>query len=66
MNEFEQERLEKNVRRTAGLSALRKIGGIVAEEQQADAEKERVLRWLARFGWLIAAGVALLAYVLLV
>lgn len=49
----EQERMEKNVRRAAGINALRKIGELVAEEQRADAEKARVLRWFIRYGWLV-------------
>lgn len=53
MNNYEQESIEKNVRRAAGIKALRKIAEIVAEEQQADAEKARVLRWFIRYGWLV-------------
>lgn len=60
MNNREQEIVEKIVRRAAGLNALRKIGAIVAEEQQADAEKARALRWFARYGWIVLAGSALL------
>lgn len=55
----------KNVRRTTGISALRKIGKIVAEDLQVDAEKEKALRWLARYGWMVLlAGALLLAYLL--
>jgi hypothetical protein len=60
MNKYEQERMEKNVRHAAGINALRKIGEIVAEEQQADAEKARVLRWFVRYGWLVLLGGVLL------
>lgn len=58
--ESEQEVIEHKVRRAAGLSALRKIGVIVAEEQQADADKARTLRWFVRYGWLVLTGGALL------
>lgn len=53
MNNYEQDGIEKNVRRAAGIHALRKIGEIVAEEQQADEEKARVLRWFVRYGWIV-------------
>ena len=48
------------MRRAAGVSALRKIGKIVAEEQQADNEKAAVMKWIARYGWLVLSGCALL------
>jgi hypothetical protein len=64
VNNPEQEIVEKKVRRAVGLSALRKIGAIVAEEQRDDTEKARVLRWFARYGWIVLTGSALLlAYV---
>lgn len=57
--------LEKNVRRVTGVSALRKIGKIVAEDLQVDAEKEKALRWFMRYGWMVLlAGALLLAYLL--
>ena len=63
MSNDEQEIIEKNIRRAAGIKALREIGEIVADEQQADAEKARALRWFARYGWLVlSAGVLLLSY----
>lgn len=65
MNDTEQEIVEQKVRRAVGISALRKIGRIVAEEQKTDAGKATVLRWLTRYGWIILSGAALLlAYVL--
>lgn len=55
--------LEKNVRRATGVSALRKIEKIVAEDLRVDAEKEKALRWFARYGWMVMlAGALLLAY----
>ncbi|MDO8813207.1 MAG: hypothetical protein Q7J38_14425 [Gallionella sp.] len=58
--ESEQEVIEHKVRRAVGISALRKIGVIVAEEQQADTDKAKTLHWFARYGWLVLAGGALL------
>lgn len=61
--EPEQQVVEHKVRRAAGINALRKIGVIVAEEQQADADKAKVVRWFMRYGWVILIGsVLLLAY----
>ncbi|OGS98349.1 MAG: hypothetical protein A3F73_12435 [Gallionellales bacterium RIFCSPLOWO2_12_FULL_59_22] len=61
--EPEREVVEHKVRRAVGIHALRKIGRIVAEEQQADADKARELRWFARCGWLIVPGIGMiLAY----
>lgn len=46
-------------------SALRKIGRIVATEQQTDSDKAKLLRWFARYGLIVLAGAALLvAYVM--
>lgn len=56
----ERDIVEHKVRRAAGISALRKIGAIVASEQQADTAKARVLRWFVRLGWMILLGGALL------
>ena len=58
--EPEQEVVEYKVRRATGINALRKIGLIVAKEQQADADNARALRWFARYGLLILIGGALL------
>jgi hypothetical protein len=60
LNETEQELIEKNIRRATGIHALRKIGTIVAEEQQADNERTSVLRQFARYGWIAMLCVALL------
>lgn|GEM_PF-859957 len=56
----EQSIVEHKVRRAAGINALRKIGLIVAREQQADTDKARALRWFARYGWIALPGVTLL------
>lgn len=59
MSDPEKEIVEHKVRRAAGINALHKIGRIVAEEQQADEEKTRVLRWFLRYGWMVALGAVL-------
>ena len=56
----EQDIVEQKLRRAAGISALRKIGAIVAREQQADTAEANVLRWFVRLGWMILLGGALL------
>jgi hypothetical protein len=60
VNNPEQEIVEQKVRRAVGINALRKIGVIVAREQQADTDKANVLRWFARYGWIVLPGAALL------
>lgn len=61
MQRPEQDIVEQKVRRAAGINALRKIGLIIAAEQQTDTDSARLLRWLARYGWIIFIGVVLLA-----
>jgi hypothetical protein len=60
MQSPEQNIVEQKVRRAVGINALRKIGVIVAREQQADTDKVNVLRWFARYGWIVLLGAALL------
>lgn len=63
MNDHEQEIVEQKVRRAAAINALRKIGRIVATENQADMDRAKMLRWFARYGWMILlGGTLLLAY----
>ena len=65
MSESEQRHIDMNVRREVGISALRKIGKIVADEEKIDAEKENALRWVARYGWIILlGGILLLSYIM--
>ena len=65
MTQTEHDEIAKNVRRTAGINALRKIGLIVAEDQRAEEEKAAALHWFPRYGWLVLlAGALLLAYLL--
>lgn len=42
--------LQQNIRHTAGLHALKKIGAIVDEENRNDAAKAKAVRWLLRYG----------------
>lgn len=63
MSDPEQDIIEKKVRRVVGISALRKIGVIVARERQADTDRAKVLRWFVRYGWaMLLGGVLLLVY----
>ena len=65
MSDPGHEIVEQKVRRAAGVSALRKIGAIVARENQADTDRAKVLRWFARYGWVVfLGGGLLLAYVM--
>jgi hypothetical protein len=56
----EQEIVKQKVQRAVGINALRKIGLIVSAEQKMDADKARLLRWFARYGWIVLPGAALL------
>jgi len=49
----EDERLQQNIARTTGLHALKQIHAIVEQENNHDAETERQLRWVLRYGWLV-------------
>jgi len=63
VNHSEQEIVDQKLRRAAAINALRKIAKIVDSENQAHMEKLRVLRWFARYGWmLLLGGAQLLAY----
>jgi hypothetical protein len=55
-----EEQLQQNIRRSAGVHALKKIGSIVDDENKNDAADARTLRWLLRYGWialLVAAAI---------
>ncbi|MDE2117960.1 MAG: hypothetical protein KGJ19_05125 [Betaproteobacteria bacterium] len=60
MNPQEQERIEQNVRRTAGIHALRKIRGIVDEDLKKEAARAKLLHALLRYGWIALLLAALL------
>ncbi len=53
--------LQKNIRSTAGIHALKQIRAIVDEDNANEAFKARALRWLVRYGWLVLLLVAALS-----
>lgn len=53
--------IEHKIRDAAAVNALHKIADIVAEERQCEAEKERVLRWLLRYGWILVMAFGVMA-----
>ena len=46
-----EDQMQKNISRTTGLHALKKIRTIVDEENEHDAAVARTMRWLLRYGW---------------
>lgn len=60
MQSQEQSIVEQKVRRAVAINALRKIGLIVAAEQQTDNDKAKWLRRFARYGWIVLPCAALL------
>ena len=55
----EHDRIRKNVRHTVGVHALKQIRGIVDEDLREEAARNKWLRTLLRYGWivlLLAAG----------
>ncbi len=52
--------LQKNIRKTTGIHALRKIRAIVDREDAEERTKARALRWLLCYGWLVLLLVGLL------
>ena len=55
-----EDRLQQNIRRTAALHALKKIGAIVDKENKADAASARLLHRLLRYGWIVFPVIAAL------
>lgn len=53
--------LRQNIERTTALHALKQVRSLVDEANADDAFKQRALRWLLRFGWLVLLLVAALA-----
>jgi hypothetical protein len=53
--------LQKNIRNTAGIHALKQIRAIVDEDNANEAFKARALRWLVRYGWLVLLLVVVLS-----
>lgn len=56
----EQERIGQNVRRSAGVHALKKICGIVDEDLHEEAARAKLLRAFLRYGWIALLLAALL------
>jgi len=57
--------LQQNIRRTAGLHAMKKLRALVEADLADESYKARALRWLRRYGWLALSALALLiAYLL--
>lgn len=54
----EQERIEQNIRRTAGVVALRKIRSIVDDDLDEEELRVRWLRAFMRYGWIILLALA--------
>ncbi len=46
----EQEHIERNIRRTAGINALKEIRGIVDEDLREEAARAKLLRTFLRYG----------------
>lgn len=55
------DQLQRNIRQTTGLHALRQIASIVDEENKSDATTANLLRWLLRYGWMVLLIIAVLA-----
>jgi len=53
-----EDQMQKNIRRTTGLHALRKIRAIVDEENEHDAAVARAMHWLFRYGWVVLLVIA--------
>jgi len=61
----QDQRIERNVQRTVGHAALKKIRGIVDEDLEKEMSGARLLRAFLRYGWLILlVAAALLAHYL--
>jgi len=52
--------LQRNIRRTTALHALKKIRAILDKESANDAATARALRWLLRYGWIVLLVIAAL------
>jgi hypothetical protein len=49
----EQERIGENVRRTAGVHALKEIRGIVDEDWNEETARAKLLQTFLRYGWIV-------------
>lgn len=60
-----QEDLHKNIRRTVGIVALRKLRTLIEADLTEDATRAGLLRGILRFGWIVLLlGLGLLAHYL--
>ena len=53
MSTPDQERIEQNVRRTAGVNALKEIRVIVDDELREEAARTKLLRAFLHYGWVV-------------
>jgi hypothetical protein len=53
MSTPDQERIDQNVRRTAGIHVLKEIRGIVDEDLREEAARAKLLRAFLRYGWIV-------------
>lgn len=53
--------MEQNIRRAAGMRALKEIRGIVDEDLREEAVRKKWLAALLRYGWIFLLLAALLA-----
>ena len=60
MTASDEERIEQNARRTAGMHALKEMRGIVDEELRVEAARDRLLHAYLRYGWIFLLLAALL------
>jgi hypothetical protein len=49
----EQERIEQNARRAAGIHALKEIRSIVDNDLREEADRAKLLRAFLQYGWII-------------
>ncbi len=54
------DRLQQNIDRSTALHALKKVRVLVDEANAEDASKEKALRWMVRYGWLVLLLIAAL------
>jgi hypothetical protein len=55
-----EDKLQQNIRRSAGFHALKQIAAIVEEENRTDSARAHSLRWLLRYGWILLLAVGAL------
>jgi len=52
--------LQQNIARTSAIHALKKVRVLVDEANAEDESKEKALRWMLRYGWLLLLLIAAL------